>query len=81
MNAIQARLIAMGLDLEIKTWNGSKMTMTREPAMKSLERLTGIDAYKTFGKGLQGRINALEWLNECLVDNGLEPVERLTREA
>ena len=79
MNAIQARLIAMGLDLEIRTWNGSTMTMTREPAMKSLERLTGIDAYKTFGKGLQGRINAFEWLNECLVDNGLEPVERLTR--
>ena len=67
MNIIQAKLIVMGLELEIKTMSrGSKMQMTREPAMKTLERLTGIDTYATFGKGVKGRQKALEWLNETL---------------
>lgn len=81
MNGIQAQLIGSSLDLEIKTWHGSKMKMTREPAMKTLERLTGIDTYATFGKGLQGRINALEWLEEVMLENGIEPFKRLNREA
>ena len=67
MNIIQAKLIVMGLELEIRTMGrGSKMQMTREPAMKTLERLTGIDTYGTFGKGIKGRQAALDWLNETL---------------
>jgi hypothetical protein len=81
MNIIQAKLIAMGLDMEITSMaRGSKMQMTREPAMKTLERLTGIDAYATFGKGIKGRENAFQWLQETLELNGEEPVKRLTRE-
>lgn len=67
MNIIQAKLIVMSLELEINSMSrGSKMQMTREPAMKTLERLTGIDTYATFGKGVKGRQKALEWLNETL---------------
>lgn len=81
MNVMQVKLVAMGLDIEIKSMSqGSKMQMTREPAMKSLERLTGIDTYGTFGKGIKGREAAFQWLQEVLVDNGEEPVKRLTRE-
>lgn len=69
MNILQAKLIVMALELEIKTMaRGTKMQMTREPAMKSLERLTGIDTYGSFGKGLRGRQKALEWLQDCLAD-------------
>jgi len=67
MNIIQAKLIVISLELEINSMSrGSKMQMTREPAMKTLERLTGIDTYATFGKGVKGRQKALEWLNETL---------------
>jgi hypothetical protein len=81
MNIIQAKLIAMGLDMEITSMaRGHKMQMTREPAMKTLERLTGIDTYATFGKGIKGREAALEWLQETLELNGMEPAKRLSRE-
>lgn len=81
MTTFQARLIGLGLDLEIKTMEqGRKMQMTREPAMKSLERLTGIDTYATFGKGVKGRQNAFDWLNETLIEMGEEPIERLSRD-
>jgi hypothetical protein len=67
MNIIQAKLIVMGLELEIRTMErGSKMQLTAEPAMKTLGRLGGFDAYAEFGKGLKGRQKALEWLNETL---------------
>jgi hypothetical protein len=67
MNIIQAKLIVMGLELEIRTMGrGSKMQMTREPAMKTLGRLCGFDAYAEFGKGIKGRQAALDWLNETL---------------
>lgn len=80
MNIIQAQLIATGLDLEIMTMaRGRKMQMTREPAMKSLERLTGIDTYGTFGKGIKGREAALEWLQQTLEDNGMERARLLPR--
>ena len=54
------------------------MTMTREPGMKILERLTGIDTYAEFGKGKKGRLNAFNWVNETLELNGLDtvPLER-----
>jgi hypothetical protein len=81
MTTFQARLIGMGLDLEIKTMaQGRKMQMTREPAMKSLGRLMDFDAYATFGKGINGRKNAFEWLNETLVEMGEEPIKQLSRD-
>lgn len=64
MNILQARLIVMGLETEIK-FEG-KFQLTAEPAMKSLQRLTGIDTYATFGRGVKGRQKALEWLKETL---------------
>ena len=80
MTTFQARLIGLGLDLEIKTMEqGRKMQMTKEPAMKSLGRLAGVDAYQIFGKGVAGRKRAFEWLNETLIELGEEPIERLSR--
>jgi len=80
MTTFQARLIGLGLDLEIKTMEqGRKMQMTKEPAMKSLERLAGFDTYGTFGKGVAGRKRAFDWLNETLVEMGEEPIARLPR--
>ena len=74
MNALQLRLIGVALRTEIWSWDTSRMTMTREPGMKILERLTGIDAYAEFGKGKKGRLNAFNWVNETLELNGLETV-------
>ncbi len=67
MNLIQARVLVIGLEAEIKS--EGRMTLTREPAMKALGRLLGIDAYATFGKGVKGRQKALEWLNEQLAEH------------
>ena len=67
MNLLQAKLLVSGLELEIE-FEG-KFQMTREPAMKSLGRLLGIDAYATFGKGIKGRQKALDWLNEQLAEH------------
>jgi hypothetical protein len=66
MNLLQAKLLVSGLELEIE-FEG-KFQMTREPAMKSLGRLLGIDAYATFGRGVKGRQKALEWLKEAIAD-------------
>lgn len=67
MNIIQAKLLVMGLELEIRTMGeGRKMQLTREPSMKALGRLCGFDAYAEFGKGVKGRQEALDWLNEIL---------------
>lgn len=80
MTTFQARLIGLGLDLEIKTMErGRKMQMTKEPAMKSLGRLMDFDAYGTFGKGVAGRKRAFDWLNETLVEMGEEPIAKLSR--
>jgi hypothetical protein len=62
MNGLQARLIVLALEMEIDS-NG-KFQMTAEPAMKSLGRLLGFDAYAHFGKGVKGRQKALDWLKE-----------------
>lgn len=64
MNGLQARLIVIGLEAEIKS--EGKFQLTREPAMKSLGRLLGFDAYAHFGKGVKGRQKALDWLNEMV---------------
>lgn len=66
MNSLQAEIIAINLEFEIKT--EGKMTFG-EPAMKSLGRLLGFDAYKTFGRGVKGRQAALEWLREQIAEN------------
>jgi len=75
MNEMQARLLARALEIEIRTMKqGYKMQLTREPAMKALSRLAGIDAYKVFGRGIAGRQKAFDEINEMLKDYGLEPV-------
>ena len=68
MNEIQLMLMRQALKIEIKTWDTSRMTLTREPALKIVERLTG--AY--FGRGLKARQDALEWLDAVARDNGIE---------
>lgn len=72
MNYIQAKVLIINLDLEIKTWDGSRMTATREPALKSLQRLTGIDVKATFGTGLRARQMAKAWLEECVAETDAE---------
>jgi len=64
MNLLQAEILVIGLEFEIEM--DGKMFMGGEPAMKSLGRLLGFDAYATFGKGVKGRQKALEWLKEQL---------------
>jgi hypothetical protein len=57
----------MALKVEIDTWDTSKMQLTRESALNAIKRLTG----ETFGRGLKGRQDALDWLNEIAVANGM----------
>jgi hypothetical protein len=66
MNLLQAEMLVIALNFEIEM--DGKMTMSREPAMKSIGRLLGIDAYATFGKGMKGRQKALEWLKAAIED-------------
>lgn len=77
MNLLQAKLVVHSLEVEIKS-EGS-FQMTREPAMRTIGRLCGFDAYATFGRGVKGRQKALDWLLEVIADtekaNGLEPGE------
>jgi len=64
---IQLMLMRQALKIEIKTWDTSRMTLTREPALSIVKRLTGED----FGRGLRARQEALDWLNEIAVANGI----------
>ena len=70
MNFLQAKMLVIGLETEIKT--DGKLQMTREPAMRSLGRLMEIDAYATFGRGMKGRQRALEWLKESIANTEAE---------
>ena len=63
-------MLVIGFETELKT--DGKLQMTREPAMKTLTRLTGIDAYASFGRGIKGRQRALEWLKEVIADTEAE---------
>lgn len=66
MNLLQAEILVIALNFEIEM--DGKMTMSAEPAMKSLGRLLGIDAYAHFGKGVKGRQKAMEWLKEQIAE-------------
>jgi hypothetical protein len=66
MNLLQAELLVIGLEFEISM--DGKMSVSAEPAMKSLGRLMNIDAYAHFGKGVKGRQKALEWLKEAIAE-------------
>lgn len=66
MNLLQAEILVIALNFEIEM--DGKMTMSAEPAMKSIGRLMGIDAYAHFGKGVKGRQKALEWLKEAIAE-------------
>lgn len=73
MNGIQVMMLIHGLELEIRTWDdGTRMRMTREPALASIKRLSGYD----FGRGLRARQRALEWLLEVAEDNNLPITKR-----
>jgi len=67
ITGIQLITLQMALKVEIDTWDKNRMTLTREPALKAIERLTG--AY--FGRGLKARQDAMDWLNEIAVANGM----------
>ena len=71
MNGIQVMMLIHSLELEIRTWDGTRMKMTREPALAALKRLSGYD----FGRGLKARQEALAWLLQVAEDNDL-PVTR-----
>ena len=66
MNLLQAEILVIGLEFEIAM--DGKMSVSQEPAMKSIGRLLGIDAYAHFGKGVRGRQKALEWLKEQIAE-------------
>lgn len=68
MNQIQLIVMRQQLKVEISTWDSGRMQLTREPALRTIERLTG---YK-FGRGLKARQDALEWLDTVARDNGME---------
>jgi hypothetical protein len=70
MNLLQARLVVSALEMEIKS--EGNFQMTREPAMKTLGRLCGFDAYASFGRGVKGRQKALEWLEETIAETEKE---------
>jgi len=62
MNLIQAKMLKLGLELEIKTWHTSRMQVSRESSLNAFKRLSGIDT----GRGLKGRQLALDILNDSL---------------
>ncbi len=72
MNGIQVMMLIRGLELEIRTWDGTRMKMTREPALASIKRLAGVD----FGRGLKARQEALAWLLQVAEDNNLPIAQR-----
>ena len=73
MNLIQAKLLVIGLEAEIRS--EGNFQLTSEPSMKTLGRLCGFDAYAHFGRGVKGRQKALEWLKGVVADNDTEKVE------
>lgn len=69
MTGIQLVMLQMALKVEIDTWDkGHRMQLTAESALNAIKRLTG----ETFGRGLKARQDALDWLNEIAVANGME---------
>lgn len=68
MTGIQLVMLQMALKVEIDTWDSSRMQLTRESALNAVKRLTG----ESFGRGLKARQDALDWLNEIAVANGME---------
>jgi hypothetical protein len=67
ITGIQLITLQMAVKVEIDTWEKGRMQLTRESALNAIKRLTG----ETFGRGLKGRQDALEWLNEIAVANGM----------
>ena len=70
ISAFQLPVIRIGLDLEIKTWDGSRMQMTRESSLHALTRLLGVPT-TYFGRGKSGRIAARQWVHETEVMNDM----------
>ena len=66
VTALQLQIIKMGLEFEIKT--NLRMQVSKEPALRSLKRLTGME----FPRGIKGRQLAIQWIDETLALNGIE---------
>lgn len=60
INPIQLELIKMALELEIRTYGGTRMRMTAEPALNIFARLIGEPAGYPKFRGLKGRQQALD---------------------
>jgi hypothetical protein len=60
INPVQLELIKMALELEIKTYGGTRMRMTAEPALSIFSRLIGEPAGYPKFRGLKGRQQALD---------------------
>ena len=63
INSMQLELIKMALELEIRTYGGTRMRMTAEPALNIFARLIGEPAGYPKFKGLKGRQQALDIVN------------------
>jgi hypothetical protein len=63
INPIQLELIKMALELEIRTYGGTRMRMTAEPALSIFARLIGEPAGYPKFRGLKGREQALDIVN------------------
>jgi hypothetical protein len=66
INPVQLELIKMALELEIKTYGGTKMQMTAEPALRIFARLIGEPIGLPKFRGLQGRKDALQIVTDFL---------------
>lgn len=66
VSPIQLDLIKMALEIEIKTYNTSKMQMTAEPALRIFARLIGDQIGLPKFRGLQGRKDALQIVTDFL---------------
>ena len=60
LTSMQVFILKQGLELEIRTWGGRKMQLTRESSLHAFTRLTGINP----GRGIKGRQVALQILEQ-----------------
>lgn len=76
LTPLQANVLVTGLKLEITTWHGNRIQMSRESSLKAFTRLTGLNV----GRGLKGRETALQ-ICEQFIENCKAEQEHLRAEA
>jgi len=67
INPVQLSLLETALEIEINTYNTSKMKLTREPALRIFSRLIGDPLHLPKFRGLQGRKDALAIVKDFLM--------------